>query len=171
VDPVAANTVSRRTALLLALAIVLAGLLAGLDFDRAIVAMPAWQIVGPVAWAEFSRHADLGSGLVLYPVEAIGAFLLAVATAISARFDRAAPKRLIVVLWISVALAAGGLATTILAAPVMLSIAHETDAAALQRAFEAFHFWGNVRGLCQVLAFTALAIAALTWSGANKAPK
>jgi hypothetical protein len=44
--------------------------------------------VGPVAWAEFSRHADLGNGLVLYPLEAFGGFLFTLAAAVSFYFDR-----------------------------------------------------------------------------------
>ena len=52
---------SMATRIVLVLAILLSGLLAGGDIDRAFVAMPAWQQVGAVAWAEFSRHADLGN--------------------------------------------------------------------------------------------------------------
>src|SRR5216684_8245748 len=76
---------SARSRFLLAAAAVLGGLLAGLDVDRTLVAMPAWQAVGPTAWAEFSRHADLGKGLFLYPLEAIGTFLLLMAAATSLR--------------------------------------------------------------------------------------
>ena len=45
--------------------------LAGGGLDRVAVAMPAWRIVGANGWAAFSRHADLGNGLVLYPTAAI----------------------------------------------------------------------------------------------------
>jgi hypothetical protein len=34
-------------------------ILAGANVNRAVVEMPAWQRTGPVAWAAFSRHADL----------------------------------------------------------------------------------------------------------------
>ena len=43
---------------LLTFALVFSGVLAGSSIDRAIVAMPAWQIVGATAWADFSRHAE-----------------------------------------------------------------------------------------------------------------
>jgi len=41
------------------------GLLAGGDVDRWVLAMPAWQSVGVVGWANYSRLADLGNGFVL----------------------------------------------------------------------------------------------------------
>ena len=68
--------ISLTTRNLLVAATLVGGLLAGANVDRALVAMPAWQQVGPESWAAFSRHADLGNGFVLYPVEAVGAALL-----------------------------------------------------------------------------------------------
>jgi hypothetical protein len=56
---------THRTRILLVLALLFSGLLAGGNIDRAFVTMPAWQQVGVTAWAEFSRCADLGNGLVL----------------------------------------------------------------------------------------------------------
>jgi hypothetical protein len=60
---------SSRT--LLIIAVLFSGLLAGGNIDRSLVAMPAWQEVGVTAWTEFSRHADLANGLILYPLEAL----------------------------------------------------------------------------------------------------
>jgi hypothetical protein len=48
-----------------------------------------------------------------------------------------------------------GLVLTLKAAPIMLSIRDMSDPGALRGAFEAFHYWGNMRGVCQVLAFVA----------------
>ena len=48
-----------------------------------------------------------------------------------------------------------GLALTLKAAPIMLGIKDLIDPAALKASFEAFHRWGNLRGICQVLAFAA----------------
>jgi hypothetical protein len=47
--------------------------------DRALVATPAWRELGPQAWATYSRHADLGNGLIVYPIYGIGLAVLAVA--------------------------------------------------------------------------------------------
>jgi len=118
--------------------------------------MPAWQQGGPQAWAEFSRHADLGHGLILYPIEAIGGALLAAAVALSFRFDRTASRAAALPIYAAVALAIAGLALTLKAAPIMLGIKETADLPALQLAFDGFHFWGNLRGVCQVLAFFSL---------------
>ena len=58
------------------------GLLAGGNVDRAIVARPAWGQIGFAAWADYSRHADLGNGQWFYPVMALGGTLLSVLAAI-----------------------------------------------------------------------------------------
>ena len=92
--------------LLLILSTFVSGLLAGGNIDRAFVAMPAWQQVGAPSWAAFSRHADLGNGLVLYPVEAVGGALLTLAAAIMIHFDRNAPRAAIVSLYAAVLFAA-----------------------------------------------------------------
>jgi hypothetical protein len=147
--------ISARTRALLIAATVLSGLLAGGNVDRAIVAMPAWEQVGAPAWAEFSRHADLGNGLVLYPLEAIGAFLLILLATVSLYRDRAAKTPVMPPLCGAAVLAAAGLLCTLEAAPIMLSVGHLSDPASLRQAFDGFRFWGDVRGAAQVLAFFA----------------
>jgi hypothetical protein len=102
-------SVTTRT--LLIFATLVSGLLAGGNVDRAFVAMPAWQQVGATAWAEFSRHADLGNGLILYPIEAIGGALLTIAAAIMIHFDRFAPRAAAVLIYAAALFAAGGLDT------------------------------------------------------------
>ena len=48
----------------------------------------------------------------------------------------------------------GGLLATTKAAPIMLSVAHLDDnGPALQQALDGFQFWGNIRGVFQMLAF------------------
>ena len=147
--------ISPRTLYLLIAATVLSGLLAGGNIDRAIVAMPAWEQVGASAWAEFSRHADLGTRLVLYPLEAIGALLLILATAVSLHLGRTLKAHVALPLYSAVVLAAGGLLCTLKAAPIMLSVGHLSDPASLQQAFDGFRFWGDIRSVAQVLAFFA----------------
>ena len=56
--------ISRTSALTLA-ATVFNAFLGGGGLDRVAIQMPAWRQVGIVPWAEFSRHADLGNGLIL----------------------------------------------------------------------------------------------------------
>ena len=156
--------ISSRTRSLLVAAIVLSGLLAGGNVDRAIVAMPAWERVGAPAWADFSRHADLANGLFLYPIEAIGSFVLILAAMASLHLDRAAKGRVALPIYGAVLLSVGGLLCTLKAAPIMLGIEGLGDPAALRQAFDGFHFWGNIRGIFQVLAFLA-AVWALAVEG------
>jgi hypothetical protein len=127
--------ISARTRALLIAATVLSGLLAGGNLDRAIVAMPAWQQVGAPAWAEFSRHADLGNGLILYPLEAIGALLLILLATVSLYRDRAVKTPVMLPLCGAAVLATAGLICTLKAAPIMLSVGHLTEPAALRQAF------------------------------------
>jgi hypothetical protein len=132
--------------------------------DRAFVATPAWRELGPQAWAAYSRHADLDNGLIVYPIYGIGLAVLAVAAAISYRFDRQAPRRAGRPIYLAALCAVGVIATTFMAAPIMLGVpAIEHDGVALQDAFDRFTFWGvYVRGSLGVLALLAsiLALAA-----------
>ena len=74
---------STRTRILLPAATLLAGILAGGAVDRVIVGGPAWHKLGADAWAQYSRLADLGTGLIAYPIEGIGSTLLIIAAALS----------------------------------------------------------------------------------------
>src|SRR5438552_4328321 len=133
------------------------GLLAGGDVDRWLVGMPAWQPIGVVGWANYSRLADLGNGLVLYPMLAIGGALLSLAA--SATFMRQAKHERFVAIpvYVAVALAVAGLLVTVKAAPFMLSLRHigNEEVALLKHAFNGFKLWGGVRTVLQTLAFAA----------------
>jgi hypothetical protein len=157
--------ISATTRTLLIAATLLGGLLAGGDLDRALVAMPAWQEIGPEAWATFSRHADLGNGLILYPVEAIGGAVLILVAALRLRRDPATPRVTMVAVYVATALAVAGLLLTLKAAPIMLGIKEVSDEQALKAAFEGFSHWGGIRGICQVLAFMAMLWALRTLLG------
>jgi len=66
---------SIRTRLLLSAATFLTRILTGGVVDRVIVGGPAWHQLGAQAWGHYSRLADLGSGLIAYPIEGIGSTL------------------------------------------------------------------------------------------------
>ena len=133
------------------------GLLAGGDVDRWLVGMPAWQSVGVLGWANYSRLADLGNGFVLYPTLAIGGTLLSLAAA--ATFMRQAKHERFVAIpiYAAAALAVAGLLMTVKAAPFMLSLRHigNEEVALLEHAFNGFRLWGGVRTVLQTLAFGA----------------
>ena len=82
----------------------------GATIDRAVVASPAWQRLGPAAWAAYSRHADLGNGRIVYAIYGIGLAAFAIAAAISYRFDRHAPRRAGIPIYLSALAAIGVIA-------------------------------------------------------------
>jgi hypothetical protein len=147
---------SSVTISLVVAATAVSGLLAGTNIDRLFVQMPAWEQEGVLAWATYRRKADLGNGLVLYPLEAIGGALLTVCAAVAFYFDRTAPRSAAVPIYAALVLVLGGLLATTQAAPYMLSLREiGNDPAGLQRAFDGFNRWGMVRVVFQVLAFGA----------------
>jgi hypothetical protein len=145
----------RLIAILIVSATMFDGILAGGDVDRWLVGMPAWQTVGVVGWANYSRLADLGNGLILYPVLAIGGTLLSIAAAMGFLRQAKGEPFVAIPIYTAAALAVAGLALTFKAAPFMLSLRHvgNGDVASLQHAFEQFRLWGGARAVLQTLAF------------------
>jgi hypothetical protein len=143
---------------------ILVGAFGGAIVDRAVVGSPAWRQLGPVAWAAYSRHADLGNGTFVYSIYGIGLVVFTVAAAVSYRFDHGAPRRAGPPIYLAAVAAVGVIATTIKAAPVMRGVPDlGNDVAALQDAFDQFTFWGlYIRG-----AFGVLALLASIWALAN----
>jgi hypothetical protein len=132
--------------------IVVAGLASPLD--RVVVGIPAWQDLGAEAWAAYSRHADLGAGLIVYPIAGIGLAVLAIAAAISYRADRGTSPAARLLIYMAAIGAIGVMATTAVAAPIMLSVPDLGDPAALTDAFDRFSLWGlQVRGAFWALVF------------------
>ena len=139
------------------MATVLSGVLAAGIIDRVIVGGPAWRELGAAAWAQYSRHADLGTGLVAYPLEGIGATLLILAAALSSYLDRNNGRQVALPLYLAAAFSIAGLLLTAKAAPMMLGLRSQQDGASIERAFNEFFVWGlYVRGAVDTLAFVAL---------------
>jgi hypothetical protein len=146
--------------LLLAAATLVSGILAGGVVDRAVVGGPAWHGLGAQAWAAYSRHADLGNGLVAYPMEAVGGALLIIAAAVSNYFDRSVHSAVTIPLYCALVFSLAGLAFTAKAAPIMLRLALPQSGSATQNAFDQFFLWGlYLRGTTILLTFIAI-----TWS-------
>ncbi len=146
-----------RTRILLFAATLLSGVLAGAAIDRVIVGGPAWHELGAEAWVQYSRHADLGTGLVAYPIEGIGSTLLTIAAVVSSYLDGNRRMRAALPLYCAVAFSVAGLILTTKAAPIMLDLSKAQPPAAVQTAFEEFFFWGlYLRGSLDTLAFADL---------------
>jgi hypothetical protein len=162
---------STTTLICLSGAVVLGGLLAGVDVVRLLVEMPAWHRVGVTAWADFSRHADLGKGFFLFPTLGIGSALLSLAAALTHRSSGRATPATGLLLYAGAALAIAGMITTAFAAPHMLSLRQAgNDVAAIQRAFDGFERWGGIRSVFQTLAFLANVGALVAVASRSDAP-
>ncbi|UXA08888.1 hypothetical protein KXD96_12920 [Mycobacterium sp. SMC-2] len=153
------------TGKLIIVATVVSGLF-GSILDRALVATPAWRDLGVRAWADFSRHADLRAGLVVYPIGAILCWALVFAAALSCRLDGSAPGQAGLPIYLAALGALGAIVTTVVAAPVMMHVGQlsDTDTAALHDAFETFTVWGvYVRGFCFAAIFVCLVWALVNY--------
>jgi hypothetical protein len=148
--------ISNRTLILVLGATFLGGLLAGPGLDRAIVQIPAWRNLGPKAWAEFTRSADLGIGLMWYPAEGLGALVLTVAASISIYKDVGAPRA--AMLW---AFGAAGLAilalivTGIVIVPNTRAVKGLSGTDGWQAAFDRLASWWRLKALLHVTTFAA----------------
>jgi hypothetical protein len=153
------------TGMLIIAAIMVVGLF-GSFLDRALVATPAWRDLGVQAWADYSRHADLQNGLLVYPISAILCWALVFAAALAYRLDRSAPQQAGVPIYLAALGALGAIVTTIVAAPVMMHVGQlsDTNTTALRDAFETFTLWGvYVRGACFAAIFVCLGWALVTY--------
>jgi hypothetical protein len=123
--------------------------------DRTLVATPAWRQLGVQAWAHFSRHADLGTGNIVYPIGGILLWGLVFAAAVSHRLDRNAPRAAGLPIFLAALASIGAIIATIIAAPIMGSIdSLGNDTVALQSAFDRFTRWGvYIRGVFFTVSF------------------
>jgi hypothetical protein len=148
-------------------AVLFGGILAGATANRALVQLPAWERVGVVAWANFTRAENLGTGFVFYPVIGLAALLLTAAVAIAFRFDRAARGSRGLPIYSAVVLAiVWAVVTRGVLVPAMSSLRTAGDnASELQRIFLTVARWSGVNDLLHVLTF-GLNLWALTefWS-------
>jgi hypothetical protein len=135
----------------------LGGLLAGPAVNRVLVEIPAWTEVGALSWAQFTRAGDLGPGLLLYPVTGLGGLLLTLATALSFRFDRMAPRAAAVPVYGSAIMAVVAFFITArLLVPPTLSLRQVgDDPAELQQIFATIAEWWRIKAVLHVLTFGA----------------
>jgi hypothetical protein len=131
----------------------LSGLLAGASIDRYLVQVPAWRRLDVMTWAEHSRHADLGNGRFWYPSLAFGTTGLSVIAAVAANRRVIVVDGLLLPVYLAAFLSFLGLGMTLLAAPNLLRLREPKDRATTEASFRAFHRWGLVRAIFQILAF------------------
>ncbi len=141
---------------LLAVAVIVHGIIAGLSFDVAAVKLPTRKRIGAMAYANFAKGNDLGNGLVVYPVLGILTIVL-VAGAAAWAFIAREPGAVVTPL---LAACVGTIAHTLCtarAAPIMLSLREAPDdERALSSALDRFAAWHTVRAIFQFLTFLAV---------------
>jgi hypothetical protein len=137
-------------------ACIVTGLLAGGNIYRYVIEVPAWRHLSIINWAEYSRHADLGNGIFLFSIEAIGSTILLLAASIIVLANRSLFKTLPLPVHFATFFALIGIALTFFAAPIMLGLRKDiNNPENIEHAFKSFHFWGLLRGVAQLLSFFA----------------
>jgi hypothetical protein len=126
------------------------GVLAGINADRYIVQVPAWRRLSRGWWAEYSRHADLGNGLVLYSVLPLTAAVLSIVVASGVASANTAAR---LPATLAAACSMAGIGLTFFAAPHMLRLRRERGDEVEAASFRRFHAWGLARAIPQIAAF------------------
>lgn len=140
---------------LLLTAVVTNALAAGATGDQAIKQLPARHEIGPVAYAQYVRGADLAGGLRWYPPLGIGAAVSTLgASAVGLRVSSSRRRRIFLV---GAALGTvAHLATTARAAPLLLSLRHgELDAEHVRGVLDRFARINALRAVAMSLALAA----------------
>lgn len=129
------------------------GLLAGASLDQSIKQLPARHHIGVVAFSAYSRAADMGRGLLWYPLLGVGGAVLTIAAAIVALVV-GMPLGSALPLYLA---AFGALAhsfTTSRAAPTLLrQRLVATSEPELTAIFDRFERWQTARAILQAATF------------------
>ena len=146
---------SSRTRLLAAGACLFAGVLAGVTANRALVELPAWERIGAITWANFTRAENHGIGAFFYPVIGLLALLSTLATAIAFRFDRSirSLRRFPAYGAAALAITYAVITRAILVPAAFHLKATGNDGAQLQQVFTTMAHWWGINDLLHVLAF------------------
>ncbi len=139
------------------------GILAGASLDQSIKQLPTRHKIGLVAYSEYSRASDLGSGILWYGILGLGAALLTIAAAVAA-FLEGRPPASATPLYVAAGLAVLHSLVTTQAAPTNFSQRWVAkDEATLARVFDRFERWQTLRAVVQVLNFGAMLWALVTY--------
>jgi hypothetical protein len=148
--------VVRSLRILIPFACIISGFLAGGNIYRYIIEVPAWRHLDITMWAEYSRHADLGNGIFLFAMEAIGNTILLGTASVLILSGKPLLKTVALPVHSATFFALIGIGLTFFAAPIMLGLRKSiTDPEIIGQAFKSFHFWGLLRAVAQVLSFFA----------------
>jgi hypothetical protein len=127
--------------LLITIACIAGGTLAGGNIYRYVIEVPAWRHLSITSWAAYSEHADLKNGIFLFPAQAIGTALPLLLASIIIVVRKPAFRSVALPVHCATFFSLMGLVLTLFAAPVMLNLTNlADDPETLQQAFDNFHF-------------------------------
>jgi hypothetical protein len=135
-------------------AVVLGGIVAGFSVNRLLVELPAWADLGPEPWASFTRRADLGKGLVVYPLEGLSALVCSVGAAVLAHFDRSDQSTLLPLHLAGVTALIAFVVTRFLIAPEVLTLRGDlANPSSIQNAFASIRSWWQLKAGLHTITF------------------
>ena len=138
-------------------AALLGGLLAGMALDRVLVQFPAWRHVGVASWTSFTRSADLGRGLIIYPAVGLTAlFLSGTAAGLTAMCGLELTRASRAPIYLAALLAITAfLVTRFALAGEMLSLRRIAEIESASRVFDHVTRWFAVKAMLHVATFIA----------------
>jgi len=131
------------------------GLLSGTTATRALVQLPAWERLGMIPWAEYTRAEHHGVGVVFYALVGGIALLFTIATAIAFRLDRTMRSSRGLPVYAAVAISAvAGVVTRAMIVPAAVQMRATGDnAVELQTIFQQLAPWWSVNDVLHIVAF------------------
>jgi hypothetical protein len=149
-------TLSR--AVLLA-ALVTNAMLVGASLDQSVKQLPARQRIGPVAFSQYSRAADLANGVPFYATLGLGAAVLSLAASVVGLRQRRRSRVLTLALLALAVLTVAHSLVTAVAAPTNFSQLSVSGEDALAAVFDRFARLQAIRAALQVLTLVSALIA------------
>ena len=135
-------------------AVFLGGIVAGFSVNRLLVELPAWAKLGPVQWASFTRRADLGKGLIVYPVEGLAALVCSVGAAVFAHFDRSHKSAFLPLHLAGLTAVIAFVVTRYVIAPEVLNLRGDSpNPSSIQNAFASIRSWWQLKAGLHTITF------------------
>jgi hypothetical protein len=134
----------------------------GCDREYSFVQLPAWERIGVIPWANFTRAENFGVGAIFYPVLGLAALLLTLGAAIAFWRDLATSRSLGFPIYAAAVLAVvWAFVTRGVLVPAMFSLrAAGNNTIELQQIFLTVTRWSGVNDVLHFLTF-ALSLWAL----------
>lgn len=147
--------VSSITKALVAGASLFGGILAGVTANRALVQLPAWEKIGLVPWATFTRAENTGAGSIFYPALGLVVILFTLAAAVAFRRDHATSSRTRLAIYSAALLTlVWAVVTRALLVPAMFGLRTAgNDIVKLQQLFSTVERWSAVNDVLHLITF------------------